>query len=280
MKQDSKNYKVRCVRCKGSGRLFTIGKVYNVVNGKITNDKGVTYDYVTDVIVFLSRWYKFERVPVDTPISRVIFNNPATIILWADGTKTIAKTHGDDTFDPEKGFAVACAKKLLGNGDAFRMEFAKWVPQTEPNIDGFKVGDRVVYNHHIGTVIALSGNNSVGVEFDKPSIGFHDCDGVPIKAGHIGTKGTSKWFGSKELKHFENCPLIEDELHAMQGKKVWLVPLDKDGKANTGKWTMKEYGGWHTVKGEALYDEDGEFYCINSVNTPFGFHAYLEPPKK
>lgn len=44
-------------------------------------------------------------------ISRVIFNGPATIILWSDGTKTIAKTHEDDAFDPEKGFAVACAKK-------------------------------------------------------------------------------------------------------------------------------------------------------------------------
>lgn len=45
------------------------------------------------------------------------------------GTKTVAKAHGDDAFDPEKGFAVACAKKLLGNGDAFRAELAKWIPE-------------------------------------------------------------------------------------------------------------------------------------------------------
>lgn len=280
MRQDNKNYKVRCVGYKRKERYFTVGKVYDVVDGKITNDNGITYNGSVDVIEFLSKWYKFEKITDDSIISRVIFNNPATIILWADGTKTIAKTHGDDAFDPEKGFAVACAKKLLGNGDAFRMEFAKWATEAEPNIDGFKVGDRVVWNFNIGTVIALSKNGKIGVEFNKPGIGYHDCGGVPIKTGHRGTKGTSKWFGSEQLKHFENRPLTEDELHAMQGKKVWLVSLDEDGKPDTDKGTMKKYCGWYTVKGTVLYDEDGEYYNINSVDTHFGFHAYCEPPKK
>lgn len=203
MKQDSKNYKVRCVGYKRDERYFTVGKVYDVVDGKITNDNGVTYRGYDDVIKFLSGWYKFEKVTDDSIISRVIFNDPATIILWSDGTKTIAKTHGDDAFDPEKGFAVACAKKLLGGGNAFRMEFAKWTPvDKEPNIDGFKVGDRVVYIHHIGTVIALSEEGSVGVEFDEPGIGYHDCGGVCIKAGHMGTKRNSRWLLPKDIRHF------------------------------------------------------------------------------
>lgn len=205
MKQDSKNYKVRCVGYKRNERLFTIGKVYDVIDGKITNDNGFTYGYCHDVIEFLSEWYKFAKVADDSIISRVIFNDPATIILWSDGTKTIAKTHGDDAFDPEKGFAVACAKKLLGGGNAFRMEFAKWTPvDKEPNIDGFKVGDRVVHNNHIGTVIALAKEGSVGVEFDEPGIGYHDCGGVYLKAGHIGTKGNSRWLLPKTIRHFKN----------------------------------------------------------------------------
>lgn len=281
MKQDSKNYKVRCVGYKRKTRHFTIGNVYDVVNGEITDDNGYTYTSLGDVIEFLSGWYRFEKVDDDSSISRVIFNDPATIILLADGTKTIAKTHGDDAFDPEKGFAVACAKKLLGNGDAFRCEFAKWASvDDEPNIDGFKIGDRVVYDHHIGTVIALSENGKIGVEFDKPGIGFHNCGGVALVAGHEGASGMCRWFVSKQLKHFDNLPLTKDELYDMQGKKVWLVSLDKDGKPDTDKGMMKEYGGWHTVKDTALYDEDGEFYDINSVDTHFGFHAYLEPLKK
>lgn len=284
MKQDSKNYKVRCVGYKCNERYFTIGKVYDVVNGEITNDNGYTYVGLQDVIEFLSSWYNFKKVDDDEIISRVIFNAPATIILWADGTKTVSKTYCDDAFDPEKGFAVACAKKLLGNGDAFRLKFAKWAPvkkaEAEPNIDGFSVGDRVVCDYHIGTVIALSESGKIGVEFDKPGIGIHSCGGVTLRAGHKGASGMCKWFVSERLKHFENHPLTEDELYAMQGEKVWLVALDKDGKPDADEVTMKKYGGWHTVKDENLYNEDGEFYDINRVDTPFGFHVYLEPPKK
>lgn len=204
MKQDSKNYKVRCVGYKREERYFTIGKVYDVVDGNITNDNGYTYKDWDDAIKFLSGWYNFEKVADDSIIiSRVIFNDPATIILWSDGTKTIAKTHGDDAFDPEKGFAVACAKKLLGVGNAFRMEFAKWTPvDKETNIDGFKVGDRVVHNNHIGTVIALAEEGSVGVEFDEPGIGYHDCGGVRIMAGNMGTKSNSIWLRPKNIRHF------------------------------------------------------------------------------
>lgn len=278
------NYKVRCVGYNTNERYFTVGKVYDVVNGTITNDNGYTYENWDDVIKFLSSWYEFEKVNDDSVISRVIFNDPATIILWTDGTKTVAKTHDDDAFDPEKGFAVACAKKLLGNGGAFRWEFAKWAPvdkaEAEPHIDGFKVGDRVAYNDHLGTVIALSENGKIGVEFDKPGIGAHNCGGVTLRAGHKGASGMCRWLGFKRLKHFENRPLTEDELYAMQGKKVWLVSLDINGKPDTDKRTMEEYGGWHTVKGIALYDEDGDSYDIDSVDTPFGFHAYFEPPKK
>lgn len=47
-------------------------------------------------------------------IKKVIFNNPATIVIWADGTKTVVKAT-DEEFDPEKGLAMAISKKALGN---------------------------------------------------------------------------------------------------------------------------------------------------------------------
>ena len=39
-------------------------------------------------------------------IKKVIFNDPATIVLWSDGTKTVVKAEGEP-FDPEKGLAMA-----------------------------------------------------------------------------------------------------------------------------------------------------------------------------
>lgn len=214
MKQDSKNYKVECVGYKRDERYFTIGKVYDVVDGKITNDRGYTYRGCNDIIKFLSGWYDFEKVADHNIISRVIFNDPATIILWSDGTKTVAKTHGNDAFDPEKGFAVACAKKLLGNGGAFRTELAKWIPAEDkrPNIEGFKVGDRVEHLGHLGTVIALAnkGHPTVGVEFDEIGIGYHNCGGVELKDGRKGSKNHSLWLESFDLNHVkeENVRLI------------------------------------------------------------------------
>ena len=47
-------------------------------------------------------------------IRKVIFNNPATIVFWLDGTKTIVKKVDDEPWDPEKGLAMAIIKKYFG----------------------------------------------------------------------------------------------------------------------------------------------------------------------
>lgn len=48
-------------------------------------------------------------------IKRIIYNDPATVVLWADGTKTVVKAH-NEPFDKEKGLAMAILKKMLGRG--------------------------------------------------------------------------------------------------------------------------------------------------------------------
>ena len=45
---------------------------------------------------------------------KIIFSEPCTIILWKDGTKTMARTNKEETFDPEKGVAVCFMKRALG----------------------------------------------------------------------------------------------------------------------------------------------------------------------
>ena len=44
------------------------------------------------------------------PIKQVIFNGPATIVYWKDGSKTIVKCQEGAVNDPEKGFAMAVAR--------------------------------------------------------------------------------------------------------------------------------------------------------------------------
>lgn len=65
-------------------------------------------------------------------IKNVIFNNPATIVFWADGTKTVVKCEHED-FDPEKGLAMAIVKKVMADNHSYYNEiFKKWLPKEEP----------------------------------------------------------------------------------------------------------------------------------------------------
>lgn len=62
-------------------------------------------------------------------IVKVIFNEPATIIIWDDGTKTIVKAQKGEVFDKEKGLAMAVVKKAFGNNGNYYNEFKKWIPE-------------------------------------------------------------------------------------------------------------------------------------------------------
>lgn len=53
---------------------------------------------------------------LDPRPKEVIFHDPATIVYWTDGTKTVVKCGPHDTFDPEHGLAMAIAKKQVGAG--------------------------------------------------------------------------------------------------------------------------------------------------------------------
>lgn len=60
-------------------------------------------------------------------IADVIFSGPATIIKWTDGTKTVVKCSKVENFDPEKGLAMAIAKKALGNKGNYYETIKKWM---------------------------------------------------------------------------------------------------------------------------------------------------------
>lgn len=60
-------------------------------------------------------------------IKDVIFNPPATIVFWMDGTKTVVKDQGEVFYDPEKGMAMAVAKKAFGNQGNYYNQFSKYL---------------------------------------------------------------------------------------------------------------------------------------------------------
>lgn len=84
------------------------------------------YDYIASRMVMIPK------------IKDVIFNNPATIVKWADGTKTVVKVQKGEPYDEEKGLAMAFIKKIYDNKGNYNDIFRKWCPKKEvPKVDDF-----------------------------------------------------------------------------------------------------------------------------------------------
>lgn len=67
--------------------------------------------------------------PSDTKlygIKKVIFHDPATIVLWEDGTKTVVKCQEGDTYSKEIGLAMCMLKKYMGNKGNFNNVFKEY----------------------------------------------------------------------------------------------------------------------------------------------------------
>ena len=66
----------------------------------------ISTTYLYDILGF--------KKPVSFDVKEVIYNDPAVVVYWKDGTKTVATAQNED-YDPEKGLAICFAKKALGN---------------------------------------------------------------------------------------------------------------------------------------------------------------------
>ncbi len=65
-------------------------------------------------------------------IKTVIFNNPATVVIWEDGSKTVVKCQPGDEYNKETGLAMCIAKNCLGNKSNFNNIFKKYIEGYDP----------------------------------------------------------------------------------------------------------------------------------------------------
>lgn len=90
-------------------------------------------------------------------IKDVIFNDPAVIVLWADGSKTVVKCSENDIFDPEKGLAMAISKKALGNQGNYYNTFKKYLSVYDEEEEA------------VSTLVAEIWNNVLGALYGRES---------------------------------------------------------------------------------------------------------------
>lgn len=80
-----------------------------------------TYATLSDIVV-KHKGLGFRNIK----IKRIIFNPPATVIIWEDDTKTVVKCSEDDEFNPEIGVAMCYMKKIYGSRHAFSKMVEKY----------------------------------------------------------------------------------------------------------------------------------------------------------
>ncbi len=146
----------------GANIILEIGKTY-----KITNECGHTYNNNVTVIGFLPtstaatqtiakailvekespmKSVKTPPIPVNIPRSRkaprmadlvknILFNGPATIVFWTDGTKTMVKCHEEDVYDKSKAIALCFMKKMFGNTSEFNEVLRKYDPEVYEEVE-------------------------------------------------------------------------------------------------------------------------------------------------
>lgn len=114
-----------------------------------------------------------------------------TATLYKDNEKTVAKAYcsPEDTFDFNVGAKLAMERLMTVVNPVI--------------VNGFKVGDRVNYGGHNGTIICISYDDTLGVEFDNNPNCFHNCSGILLKAGKPGEPNRCAWCYASELKHGE-----------------------------------------------------------------------------
>lgn len=77
-------------------------------------------------------------------IKNVIFAPPATIVYWSDGSNTVVKCSEKDVFDPEKGLAMAIAKRCGGNKGSYYKEIQTWVEKSGKKYPGKPAAGKAV----------------------------------------------------------------------------------------------------------------------------------------
>ena len=144
----------------------------------------------------------------DIEITNVIYNDPATIVFWSDNTKTIVKVT-NEKFDPEKGLAMAIAKKYYGNQGSYFNHLKKWIPsyKSVASKAKHKVGDQISFDlkgfgHYTATAQKVNDDGSIIFLFDTILPEEHHMNNESTNAGGFGKSDLKKWIDRELLPAF------------------------------------------------------------------------------
>ena len=106
-----------------------VEKEYPLYRIELVHKKPILHHiYANNNLFFSPNEININNIP---EVKKIIFNDPATIVYWKDGTKTVVKCQKGDVFDSEKGFAMAFLKKCWGNKGNFNDKLIKIIKEAK-----------------------------------------------------------------------------------------------------------------------------------------------------
>lgn len=137
--------KVKVVSPTKNNRMFDglFGEVISCTTNSLNHERVFCVEFTSHPRVIYGFFKDSELVFADSKfgvsettmgIKNVIFHDPATIVYWMDGSKTVVKCQSGDIFDPEKGLAMAIPKRVYGDNGRYYELFKKWLPDSDEKI--------------------------------------------------------------------------------------------------------------------------------------------------
>ena len=74
-----------------------------------------SYHTIDDNLVYSIRFRASDVEAIDIYVKKVYFNQPYTIVIWNDGTKTIVKCTEGCKYDKYTGLVTCFLKKFMGD---------------------------------------------------------------------------------------------------------------------------------------------------------------------
>ena len=123
--------------------INTTRDIYVVINGKAyipeTIEHRISFREYMEFYLSVSTDPRYAVENAILAIKDVIFNPPATIVFWGDGSKTVVKAQNNEEYDPEKGLTMAFFKRMHGNKGHYFEEIKKWTKKYPVDSEGVAV---------------------------------------------------------------------------------------------------------------------------------------------
>lgn len=108
-------------------KVYADDLVYKPLPGNVTVKErdpmknGITIGKKVGYAIFDECGVYDELVKYMPRVKKIIFSEPATIVLWGDGSKTVVKCNvKSEPYDKEKGLAMCIAERYFGNYTKFK----------------------------------------------------------------------------------------------------------------------------------------------------------------